>query len=264
MSGFFARLFGNRVALNSLGREYRLLERTPVARATHRFRFALDKDVELGLPTGQHVVVHLPNSTISRAYTPTTSNRQRGFFDLVVKVYPGGALSQYMHSLKVGDSATISGPSGEIRYLGGGEFEISDPFEEIKVRRKVWELGMVAGGTGITPMYQIARWATEEQDPLKMRLLFANREPVDVMLKQELNDLASSSGGRLEVSYTVDSADAQWPHLQGLVSEDMLRATLGSPEQCGMVCVCGPAPFHKVVARNLELLGFSHGDIFHF
>lgn len=251
--------------MRSMGREYRLTERSQVARATHRFRFALEnQDKELGLPTGQHVVVHLPNSSVSRAYTPTTSDRQKGFFELVVKVYPKGPVSTYLDSLGVGDAVTVSGPEGEIRYLGDCDFEISDPFKGSKVRRRAEEVGMVAGGTGITPMFQIARWATEAKDPLRMSLHFANRAPEDVMLQSELEALAREAKGRFQLSFSADEAQDAWPHHRGLVSEEMLRSALPAPEACKLVCICGPSGFHRAVEKHLEAMGFPRDAIFHF
>lgn len=243
-----------------------MIERTQVARATYQLRFSLgDSKADLGLPVGQHVSVYLPDSEQSRAYTPTSSDRQRGFFDLVVKEYPGGVLSKYLGALQVGDSALVSGPHGELIYHGDGRFELTDEFDEEEVREvESRVVAMVAGGTGITPMYQIARWAVESKDPLEAHILFANREVDDVMLKSELDALVSKAEGRLKVNYSVDRATAEWPHLSGFVSQEMLKSTLPAPGECGLVCVCGPSGFHSAVAASLEELGYDDNTVFHF
>ncbi|CAK0882102.1 unnamed protein product [Prorocentrum cordatum] len=84
--------------------------------------FALETpDAVLGLPVGHHLSVRLPGGEgISRPYTPTTGDETKGSFDLVVKVYPNGIVSQYLNSVEVGDSVEISGPQGEITYKEPG------------------------------------------------------------------------------------------------------------------------------------------------
>jgi ferredoxin-NADP reductase len=53
------------------------------------YRFNLPrKDAVLGLPIGQHVSVmaEINGKQVSRSYTPTTSDEDRGHFDLLIKV----------------------------------------------------------------------------------------------------------------------------------------------------------------------------------
>eukprot|EP00927_Polykrikos_kofoidii_P052761 TRINITY_DN46707_c0_g1_i1.p1 TRINITY_DN46707_c0_g1~~TRINITY_DN46707_c0_g1_i1.p1 ORF type:complete len:303 (+),score=38.37 TRINITY_DN46707_c0_g1_i1:68-976(+) len=272
-------------------RAYPLIERVQVARATHLLRFGLsDPQANLDLPVGKDVCVHLPHSEQRRAYTPTSSSLQRGSFDLMVKDYPEGAVSKrpssffdleipkrlqcpavtrYLCSLKVGESAVMSGPYGEVTYIGDGHFsEIDEIALEIGAprSRRVGSsaVAMIAGGIGITPMFQIVRWAVESGDQLKAHILFASREVGDVMLKPELDELVARADGRLKVYYSVDHATAGWPHLSGFVSKEMIKSTLPLPSECGIVFVCGPAGFHSVVAGFLEELGYDEGAICHF
>jgi cytochrome-b5 reductase len=55
------------------------------------------------------------------------------------KSYPTGNISKLMDELKVGDSIGIRGPKGNFAYK----------------RNMVKAIGMIAGGTGITPMLQV-------------------------------------------------------------------------------------------------------------
>lgn len=52
------------------------------------YRFALPKGAILGLPIGQHVSVsaQIGGKLIQRSYTPTSSDDDEGFFDLLIKV----------------------------------------------------------------------------------------------------------------------------------------------------------------------------------
>lgn len=91
-----------------------------------------------------------------RPYTPVTGDDVTGFVDLVIKVYTpnerfpeGGKMSQLLDSLEIGDAIDIKGPVGEIVYLEPGQLLIKGK------PRNASTLAMIAGGTGITPMYQV-------------------------------------------------------------------------------------------------------------
>lgn len=60
----------------------------------------------------------------------------------------GGKMSQLLDSLEIGDTIDIKGPVGEIVYLEPGQLLIKGK------PRNASKLAMLAGGTGITPMYQ--------------------------------------------------------------------------------------------------------------
>lgn len=61
----------------------------------------------------------------------------------------GGKMSQHLDSLQIGDTIDIKGPVGEIVYLEPGQLLIKNQ------PRMATKLAMLAGGTGITPMYQV-------------------------------------------------------------------------------------------------------------
>ena len=58
-------------------------------------------------------------------------------------------MSQYLESLSPGTEVHFEGPKGRLTYLGYGEFKIG---KEIRHKTKI---GCVAGGTGISPVYQV-------------------------------------------------------------------------------------------------------------
>lgn len=54
-----------------------------------RYRFGLPRNAVLGLPIGQHVSVQaeIGGKMVQRSYTPTSSDDDRGFFELMIKVW---------------------------------------------------------------------------------------------------------------------------------------------------------------------------------
>lgn len=83
-------------------------------------RFKLnDPRQRLGLPVGQHAVFKFTNKDgdeIIRAYTPVSGIATKGHVDFIIKVYPGGEMSQYVDKLDIGDRISVRGPKGKFSY----------------------------------------------------------------------------------------------------------------------------------------------------
>ena len=60
-------------------------------------------------------------------------------------------MSQYLDTLEMGSDVIVKGPVGLHEYKGHGVFK--DAAKSIKSKN----IGMIAGGTGITPMLQIMK-----------------------------------------------------------------------------------------------------------
>jgi NAD(P)H-flavin reductase len=74
-------------------------------------------------------------------------------------------------SLKIGDSINVKGPKGSFKYE-------PNMYENI---------GMIAGGTGITPMFQVIQYILENpEDNTNVSLIFANVSIDDILLKNDL------------------------------------------------------------------------------
>jgi cytochrome-b5 reductase len=97
-------------------RSFPLIKKTNITHNTICFRFGLPtKDSLLGLPIGKHLVLKATNAEgkpISRQYTPITTNSTRGYFELLIKIYPKGQMTTYLANLNVGEKMEIRGPMG--------------------------------------------------------------------------------------------------------------------------------------------------------
>lgn len=244
-----------KVALNSEEwQEFPLIAKKHLSHDTRLFRFALPSpDHILGLPIGQHIsfkFVDDRGKLVQRSYTPVTSDIERGYVEFVIKVYfknvhpkfpEGGKMSQHLENLAIGDKMLFKGPKGTVTYKGNGKFDIvrnrvSQPY-------KVKKLGMIAGGTGITPMLQIIRAVLRDpNDKTEMYLIFANQTEDDILLREELEGLPSD---RLHLWYTLDRPPKDWSYSSGFIDAEMCRKHLPPAEDGTMVFVCGPPPMIK-------------------
>ena len=200
---------------------------------TSRFRFDLPSDEHvLGLSVASHILAH-DGAMVARAYTPVTLDKfERGYFDLVIKRYRGGEFSEAFHRMSPGDTMQFRGPVTTLHYQPN----------------VVSCLGMVAGGTGITPMYQIIRSVlADPADGTRLRLLYANRTEDDILLRRELDALETRHPDRLQIHYLVgdETAAAGRPRAPnvsaGRVDAAAIERFLPPPtEPRTAILVCGP------------------------
>uniref|UniRef100_A0A1B6E148 NADH-cytochrome b5 reductase n=2 Tax=Clastoptera arizonana TaxID=38151 RepID=A0A1B6E148_9HEMI len=249
----------------------KLIEKEDISHDTKKFRFALLAENHiLGLPVGQHIFLSasIDGETVIRAYTPVTSDDDVGYMDLVIKVYlknvhpkfpAGGKMSQHLNSLNIGDLIDVRGPSGRLQYLGKGKFSMKllrkDPPKIVGVKN----VGMIAGGTGITPMLQLVRHITKDpNDTTKMSLLFANQSESDILLRKELEEVAAKYPDRFKLWYTVDKPSDDWKYSSGFISADMIQNHLFPPSPDTLILMCGPPPMVNFACiPNLDKLGYD-------
>lgn len=244
---------------------FSLIEKHELSHNVRRFRFGLQTPQHrFGLPVGKHVFLYamINEELVMRAYTPTSSDDDLGYFDLVIKVYranehprfpDGGKMSQYLDTLKIGDAIDVKGPVGHMHYLGRGRYILEGK------ERFTSRINLIAGGTGITPCYQILKAvAKDAEDTTEVSLLYANQSPEDVLLREELDALAQAHDN-ISVWYTVDRvADDGWPFSVGHINGDMIKERLRPVCEDAICAMCGPPPMIKFACLpNLEANGFT-------
>jgi len=261
-----------------------LVEKEILTHDTRRLRFKLPSPrMVLGLPVGKHIKLIFPNlvgvkpgkwngrddkdfgrKEVSRNYTPTTSDNDHGYFDLVLKIYSpgvkekfpdGGKVSQQIDKLRVGDIVDVQGPYGKMTYHGQGRL---DEFKKVKQARRV---GMIAGGTGITPMLQVLQAILRDPaDRTEVSLLFANQTVDDILLRDNLEALRAAHPQQFRrLHYTVDKAPASgWEYDEGFVTAAMIQAHLPPPAPDTLILCCGPPPMIKFACeKNLDVLHYT-------
>ncbi|XP_019749242.1 NADH-cytochrome b5 reductase 3 [Hippocampus comes] len=249
----------------------RLIDKQIVSHDTRKFRFALpSREHVLGLPVGQHIYLSakIDGKLVVRPYTPTSSDDDKGYVDLVIKVYfknvhpkfpEGGKMSQYLESLRINDTIDFRGPSGLLIYKGKGVFDIQADKKSPAVTKTAKHVGMIAGGTGITPMLQlIAAIMKDPQDQTVCHLLFANQTEKDILLRPELEEIQVNNPERFKLWFTVDRAPADWEFSEGFISEAMVRDHLPPPSADTLVLMCGPPPMIQFACNpNLDKVGHA-------
>lgn len=111
--------------------------------------------------------------------------------------------------------------------------EFKGPWKKFEYEANQWKgVGMIAGGSGITPMYQLLQAIlANPRDRTQVRLVYASRTPHDIILKEELDKLASIYPN-FKVLYTVSQPgdDWNWTGATGHVNAEMVRTVLPPPQ----------------------------------
>jgi len=213
--------------------------------------------MRFGLPAGRRylgedrtlptcVKVRFPNGTnekgepkvLEKSYSPVSHPAADGYFDLLVKAYeprPGGGVGAYICSLEVG--ATMDATLKSERKMHG----------DARVLGRWAHVGLVAGGTGIAPLVQLARLVLEDPDgTTRVSLLSINRHEEDILMRDALDALAAAHPERFRVSYSLTRPPDGWTGHVGRGSVRMAEQALppaAAAEGSTMIFVCGTDGF---------------------
>lgn len=252
--------------------EFELMERTEISHDTRLFKFKLPTpEHRLGLPVGYHMFTQavINKKLVMRAYTPVSSDDEKGEFTLLIKVYfagvspkfpDGGKMSQHMESMSIGDLLKVKGPLGHFEYKGSGTFMVKGQ------ERTASKIGLICGGTGITPAYQVMMAIYKDvDDTTDVYLLYANQTAEDILLRSELEKMANERDN-IHIWYTVDRPPADWKYSTGFIGEEMIRDHMPAPDNGdAFVGMCGPPPMIQYACiPNLEKVGYNKIDYMEF
>lgn len=226
--------------------KFPVAENKQLSHNVHRITFSLPKeDSILGLPTGQHIAIRadINGKSVERSYTPISNDSDPGRIVVVFKIYPGGVISNYLAGLEKGDLVEIRGPKGAMTYKKG----------------LTKRIGMIGGGTGITPMYQLIRAICEDnEDPTTVDLLFANNTEEDILLRDELEGWAKRFPSKFTVNHVLTRPPKNWTGYTGFVTPELIQKHLPKPQgNDSKILLCGPPPMVNMMKESLISQGFE-------
>lgn len=131
-------------------------------------------------------------------------------------------------------------------------------------------IGLLAGGTGLTPCLQVIRSVLEgpgaAQDHTNFVLFFQNRKEEDILLHAELVQLVKTYPERLSlVFYLSNPSSKKWgsqvDEKRGYISAEDVAQQM-SPSSCQLVCICGPSGFNDAMKKLAEEAGHNESSIY--
>ena len=176
---------------------------------------------------------------LKKSYSPISHPSQSNNFQLLVKAYPeriGGGVGSYLCNLNIGDEIQAKVKPQRIMH------------NHAHVHNRWKHVGLIAGGTGIAPLYQLLMILLND-DECKVQVLSINRVEEDILLKKELDSLMKEYPDRVSVTYSLTGSDMEgdtdevYKRGRGdtnLALDSLPHPTLG---KAVMIFVCGKDGF---------------------
>lgn len=208
---------------------------------------------------GQHVAVVAPQvgDGVRRSYSICTPAGS-GVLRIGVKLLPGGAFSAYVaDKLTVGDTLEVLTPVGR---FGPRDLDAD----------AAPSYGLLAAGSGITPLLSIAATVLVAQPRSRVTLIDANRTARSVMFAEEIADLKDRFPGRLQVIHVLSREPGDAELLSGRLDQarvGRLLDVLVPVDSVDAWYLCGP---HAMVTALRDVLvergadaAVVHTELFH-
>lgn len=180
---------------------------------------------------GQHVTLRrvLDGVDLRRTYSVCASSAG-GPLRVAVKRVPGGALSTWLTTqVRPGDVVEVLPPAGRF-----------GPALDPEHRRTY---GLVAAGSGITPVLSIARSVLDVEPHSAVVLVYGNRTTRDAMFVDELADLKDRDPERLQLVHVLSREAQASDLLTGRLDRDRTARILDvlvPVDEVDLWFVCGP------------------------
>ena len=263
--------------IHELPADWIAFETVDVQEETHdtkRFRFRvkdckndLTKLRSLKLKDGQtfhfSIRVSMPNGNLStRPYTPTYFDFDRGEGEFVIKKYEDGKVTPTLIQTEVGDVLDIRGPLP-------GEFEFR------KAQDQEARLLLLAAGTGVTPILQLARSASEDERTFCV-VCVSQKSENDMLCREELKELHQNKDVPVIHVLESGSSDSDSAEKQDKENDkeeiiyESMRVTQEFVEGLHMdepvhevdrAVICGPPLFNRAMIEHLKECGYDDTQV---
>jgi ring-1,2-phenylacetyl-CoA epoxidase subunit PaaE len=130
--------------------------------------------------------------------------------------------------------------------------------------------GLIAAGSGVTPVLSIAASLLAAHDDTRVTLLYGNRRTDTVMFAEEIADLKNAYGPRLHLLFVLSREPTEADIFNGRLDAGRLRTILGSLIDVELVdewWLCGPLGMTQDAVTVLRELGAEkkriHRELFY-
>jgi len=204
--------------------------------------FRFEKPGGLRFSPGDYCLVSLSDSPafagVRKPFT-FSSSPDAPYAEITVK--KAGAFTQALHMCKPAEKLVIAGPTRSPLSFDGHADDI----------------GMIAGGSGITPFMSMVRYADERSLKNQITLVLANRSFEDIIYYRELEKLKKNN---FKIIHVLDKSPSGWKGETGIVTADIIAWFVKKPRQ-RLWLVCGPPLMNKAMRQALSQLGVKEDRI---
>lgn len=196
---------------------------------------------------GQYIVIQLTvgKANISRPYSLSSSPKEasEGKYALTIKRVDGGLASQFiLDNWTVGSKVTASAPMGDFTY---------EPLRDAK------KLVGLAGGSGITPFFSLAKAIADGTEDAELTLLYGSRTQGDVLFLEKFRAIEKTCDKFKLINVISDGEGEE----KGFLTAELIKKYAPSGDYS--VFVCGPQAMYDFVDKEIAKLGLRRKFIRH-
>ena len=188
------------------------------------------------------VELNIGGALVNKPYTirsnPKDALGEESSYTLTIKLTQPAYASKYiLDNWKEGDSLCISGPLGDFYY---------------QALRDAKHVVALAGGSGITPFYSMAAAIVDGIEDFDMTILYGSRSSNGILLKEEIEELAERSKGRVKVVHILSHEEKEG-YEHGFITGELIKKY--APEGDYSVFMCGPKAMYDFGDGEMAKLG---------
>ena len=202
--------------------------------------FAAGQYLSLTLKIGQ--------ATVTRPYSLSSSPKEslEGKYTLTIKRVDGGLATNYiLDNWCVGTEVVASAPLGDFTY------------EPLRDAKKI--IGL-AGGSGITPFFSLAKAIADGDEDAELTLLYGSRTKADVLFLKEFSDIEKKCD-KFRLVNVLSNEEAEGCE-HGFITAELIKkyAPEGEPYS---IFMCGPQAMYDFADKEIATLGLRRKFVRH-
>jgi ferredoxin-NADP reductase/sterol desaturase/sphingolipid hydroxylase (fatty acid hydroxylase superfamily) len=200
---------------------------------------------------GQHLTikVNTKGETLYRTFSISSIPNIDNFLTLTIKKIKRGKVTNYLaENTKVGDTLEVTAPSGQF-YLN------AEPANQK-------HYAMIAGGSGITPIYSMIGTILKFEPKSKITLLYANRNSSSIIFKEKIEQWTKEFSTQLEVKHFFSEEENPRNAIEGYITRISLEEIVNQYDKNKLdFYLCGPEMMTNKLIEDLQYLGISKEKI---
>ena len=188
-----------------------------------------------------------------RAYSLNSSPGIDKLLSVTIKKVDGGLVSNYIFDqIKIGDRLEVLKPKGTF---------ILSPN-----RNSSNHIVLFGAGSGITPLFSMAKYILHNQTNTRVSLVYANQNEKSIIFKSKLEDLTQKFDKRFSVHHYIATPLNGWAGHTGLITSDRLDDIIAELKIDSLnnaeFYMCGPTGFMTTIEEGLLIKGIPSEKIF--
>lgn len=200
---------------------------------------------------GQHLTIKVNRhgEILYRTFSISSVPNAGNSLTLTIKKIKDGKVTNYLaDSLRVGDTLEVTAPSGQF-------FINPEPANQ---KHYV----MIAGGSGITPIYSMIGAILKFEPKSKITLLYANRNLNSIIFKEKLEQWTTEFSTQLEVKHFLSEEENPKKAIKGYITRISLEEMLKQYGKSKLdFYLCGPEIMTNKLLDDLASLGVAKDKI---